>query len=123
MDLPVGRVELVDVLLGEELRCRVRAFEGGHLPGGGEGRACSRRDGASLRRDRSAAQDVARAQRPAAVAAEAAQGEGGRAAQERRDVQAAAREEDVGAQSVFRGGADGQYCSGGHGHRLPVRDR
>ncbi len=104
VDLPLGRVEVADVVLGEELRCRVRTFDRRHVPYGAEDRAVGGRHRRALG-DRAAVQDVTGAQRPAAVPAEPAQREGARAAEEAGDVQAA-RDQHVGAQAVFGRSAD-----------------
>lgn len=122
VDLPVGGVELVDVLLGEELRCGVRAFERADVPVRREDRSVGSRH-RSTGDHRAPVQHISRPQRPPAVPAEPAEREGGRAAQERGHVQAAAREEHVCAQTVLGGGADLQDGPSRHRDRLPLRDR
>lgn len=100
--LPVRGVEVADVVVGEELGGGVRAFDRADVPLAAEGRAPVEGHDGGLRALLAAVQDVARAQGAAAVSAEPAEGEGGRAAQELRYVQAAG-EQHVGAQAVLVG--------------------
>ncbi len=83
----------------------MRSFQGADVPLRSEHRPVPGGHGSAPVRDRPAVQHVPRAQRPPAVPAEPAQCEGGRAAEERGDVQAA-REQHIGPQAGLGGGAD-----------------
>jgi hypothetical protein len=120
VDLPNGCVEGVDVLAEEELGGGVRSLGDGDPPVPRDGRAligghrpADRRGGFAV------AQDVADAERAAAVTAELAEGEGGGAAQVLRHVEAAG-DEDVAAQPALGGLADVQHAAGRDVHGLPV---
>ena len=65
-------------------------------------------------------QHIAGAQRAAAVAAEAAEREGGAAAEIERHVEAAAHGE-IGARAGARHAAEPQHLPGVDGERLPIR--
>lgn len=130
MHLPLGRVEVADVLLGEELRCGVRPFERTDPPLGSEHRPLADRNGNSngnrlTGRSRRGApmQHIPRPQRPPAVPPEPAQRERRGAPQEGGHVQAAVGEEYVRPQPVLRGCAHLQQTARGHRHRFPLRDR
>ena len=122
VDLPGGRVERLDGPRGEELGRGVGALDDLDLPlvrelRPGRGRAGRGRLGGDADR-----QHVAGPQRPAAVSAEAAEGEGGRAAVVFRHVDPA-RDRDVDAQAGATGLAHVQHAAGGDRHGLPLRHR
>jgi hypothetical protein len=121
VDLPVGPVEGLEVV--EELRVGVRALEDLDLPRVAQHRAVQRRDGhAAVARQASGREDVPAPQRATAVAAEVAQRERRRAAQQAGDLQAAC-DQHVRAQPEPGRRADVEDRAAGDRDALVLGDR
>ena len=129
-----GRVEILDVLALEELGSAMRALHDRQLPCGCQHRPAVQWNGAGLARYRRPGgrrriqsgvsghgpEHIAGPEDAAAMAAELAQGEGGRAAQVLRHVEPAL-EQNVAAEAGAFGSADIERASRGHRHRFPGR--